>query len=621
MKKENRIRYKVAVIGLLLMGLSGSVFAQSFILALQNNAMSFKESARTVIYDPGNNGGESEGAVHKYSNVVTVSGVTVYALLTIVDIDNAFIDIFDDDSQTGEINRFQPRIGSNSGGGFIVYQLEFFDAADNESVFLYDYFMTGIDIDGSGSSNREYVEVGGYASYQVNSNCGLTISTNPVSGRTKFLGISSSLNGVTFDNTASFIANFSTPNNIITFALGQTAQNSTRYYSVQFGAPGGVFSNPVTVQNPLPLAVDDVGTPIDGAVGGIAVANVLANDSYNGNGVSLSTVDLSLVNGASNPGVVLNTGTGAVTVAAGTPIGTYTLIYQICMVAAQSDCDMATVTVEVTGSTNIVNYFPAGGFGSLAFEDMWPAQGDYDFNDLVVDYQFAITSNQTNMVSKVVATFILKAFGATYSNGFGFQFDASINQSDLSVSGYSITENYVTLASNGLEAGQTKPTFIVFDNAFNEMLHPGGGIGVNTVQSAPYVTPDTVRLTILFNTGSYTMNDLNISEFNPFLMVNLNRSIEIHLPNYTPTNLANSQLFGTGADDSNTSINRYYKTSSNLPWAINIYESFDYPIEKAAINNAHLKFNEWAGTNGVSYPNWYQSQTGYRSSSNIYVQP
>ncbi|MCF8371403.1 MAG: LruC domain-containing protein [Bacteroidales bacterium] len=621
MKIGNTIRLKIAVMGLLWIGLSGSIIAQSFILALQNNAMSFKESNRTVIYDPGNNGGESEGAIHKYSNVVTVSGVTVYALLTIEDINNAFIDMFDDDSQTGEINRFQPRIGSNWGGGFIVYQLEFFDAADDESVFLYDYYMTGIDIDGNGSSNREYVEVGGYASYQVNSNCGLTISTNQVSGRTKFLGISNSLNGVTFDNTASFIANFSTPNNIITFALGQTAQNSSRYYSVQFGAPGGIFTNPVTVQNPLPLAVDDVGVPVDGAVGGIAVANVLTNDSYNGNSVSLSTVDISLVTAASNPGVVLNLNTGEVTVAAGTPIGTYYIIYQICMVSAQTDCDVATVTVDVTGSTDIVNYFPAGGYGTLAFEDMWPAQGDYDFNDLVVDYQFEITSNQSNIVSKVEATFILKAFGATYSNGFGFQFDASINQSDLSVSGYSLSENYVTLASNGLEAGQTKPTFIVFDNAFSEMPHPGGGIGVNTVQTAPYVTPDTLRLTILFNTGSYTLNDLNISEFNPFLMVNLNRGIEVHLPNYAPTDKADSQLFGTGADDSNPSINRYYKTNSNLPWAINIYETFNYPIEKAAINNAHLKFNEWAGTNGVSYPNWYQNQTGYRSTSNIFVQP
>ena len=35
------------------------------------------------------------------------------------------------------------------------------------------------------------------------------------------------------------------------------------------------------------------------------------------------------------------------------------------------------------------NYSPAEGqFGTLAFEDLWPAKGDYDFNDIVIDYQY-----------------------------------------------------------------------------------------------------------------------------------------------------------------------------------------------------------------------------------------
>jgi len=34
-----------------------------------------------------------------------------------------------------------------------------------------------------------------------------------------------------------------------------------------------------------------------------------------------------------------------------------------------------------------INFFPAAGYGSLAFEDLWPGKGDYDFNDLVVVLQ------------------------------------------------------------------------------------------------------------------------------------------------------------------------------------------------------------------------------------------
>jgi len=32
------------------------------------------------------------------------------------------------------------------------------------------------------------------------------------------------------------------------------------------------------------------------------------------------------------------------------------------------------------------NFYPSGDYASLAFEDLWPGLGDYDFNDLVLDY-------------------------------------------------------------------------------------------------------------------------------------------------------------------------------------------------------------------------------------------
>lgn len=264
--------------------------------------------------------------------------------------------------------------------------------------------------------------------------------------------------------------------------------------------------------------------------------------------------------------------------------------------------------------TEIVNEYS----GTLAFEDLWPAKGDYDFNDLVVDYHFNTTSNGFNRVEKVDATFIIKAFGASYENGFGFQLSDKIDAADLTVTGYELSENYITLNSNGTEAGQTKPTIIVFDNAYNQMPHPGMGIGVNTEEEAPYVTPDTLRLTITFPENKYSYNDLNIEGFNPFLIVNKDRSVEVHLPNYLPTDLANTSLFGTLSDASNPADNFYYMTDTRLPWALNICETFDYPLEKVEIIFAHLKFAEWAMSGGVIYPDWFKNLSGYRDNDKIY---
>ncbi|MBU1010749.1 MAG: LruC domain-containing protein [Bacteroidetes bacterium] len=264
------------------------------------------------------------------------------------------------------------------------------------------------------------------------------------------------------------------------------------------------------------------------------------------------------------------------------------------------------------------NNFPATGYGTLAYEDLWPGKGDYDFNDLVLDYKFELISNTGNYVDIIRATFIIKAFGASYENGFGFQLSNNINAADLYVEGYNLTESYVTLSPNGTEANQSKPTIIVYDNAYNQMQHPGSGIGVNTEETAPYVTPDTLVVRIYFPENTYTYAQVDISSFNPFIMVNKDRTVEVHLPGYPPTDLANTALFGTWEDVSDPATNTYYVNDHNLPWAINIYESFAYPKEKQEVIWAHLKFAEWATSSGVLFPNWYQNLAGYRNNSFIY---
>ncbi|MFK5856500.1 MAG: DUF4842 domain-containing protein, partial [Bacteroidota bacterium] len=72
-------------------------------------------------------------------------------------------------------------------------------------------------------------------------------------------------------------------------------------------------------------------------------------------------------------------------------------------------------------------------------------------------------------------------------------------------------------------------------------------------------------------------------------------------------------------DDSNPATGKYYKTENNLPWAINITEPFNYPIEKADITSVFLKFAEWAESSGTLMQFWYRDIDGYRNSELIYT--
>jgi LruC domain-containing protein len=137
------------------------------------------------------------------------------------------------------------------------------------------------------------------------------------------------------------------------------------------------------------------------------------------------------------------------------------------------------------------------------------------------------------------------------------------------------------------------------------MPYPGSGIGVNTTPGSPSVSPDTVVLQISVQANTYTMAELGLTGFNPFIIVNQVRSHEVHLPNFAPTSLANMNLFGTQDDASNPSAGKYYVTSSNIPWGIHIPEAYAWPKEKVDIIQTHTKFDDWAEGNGSNFADWY----------------
>lgn len=264
-------------------------------------------------------------------------------------------------------------------------------------------------------------------------------------------------------------------------------------------------------------------------------------------------------------------------------------------------------------------FFTKGNFGSLVFEDLWPNKGDYDFNDAVIDYNFNQITNTANDVVEIEATYILRAHGAGYENGFGIELPVAPEKIE-SVTGTHLTESYINNNANGTENGQDKAVVIIWDNAYTLLPQNYSAIGVNTTVEIPFTAPDTLNVLIKLN-DAVSMAELGLPPFNPFIIVDGNRGVEIHLSDHTPTTLADLSLLGTGDDNSIPAEGRYYKTDKNLPWGINIIERFDYPYEKAEITTAHLKFAEWAESAGQLYPDWYKDLSSYRDNANIYQIP
>jgi len=266
-------------------------------------------------------------------------------------------------------------------------------------------------------------------------------------------------------------------------------------------------------------------------------------------------------------------------------------------------------------------------FSTLAFEDLWPSKGDFDFNDVVVDYSTEIITNSSNMVVEAFYKFRVRAIGASYHNGFGFELIDIPASFVKSVTGTVVKPGSIySIDANGTESNQDNATIIAIGDVFDVLPYVGTGVtGVNTTPGALYSTPQVITVKVVFDDDLKVVGGVHISQmgsnvFNPFIIVNKDRGKEVHLPDFPPTMLANTSLFGTLDDTSNPNVNRYYRTANNLPWAINTYSNFKYPIEKTEITKAYLKLIDWVISNKSQYNDW-DTNPAYIDNTFLYNAP
>ncbi len=259
------------------------------------------------------------------------------------------------------------------------------------------------------------------------------------------------------------------------------------------------------------------------------------------------------------------------------------------------------------------NYtFGENSWGTLAFEDLWPHQGDYDLNDMVIDYNVNQITQAGNSIRKVEMLFKLRAIGARNANGFAVEIPfISANISDIEPSHPLLFEH---------ETDGPKAVFRFFNNTFDLIPQVPSGF-INTENGSPHYEPVTFGVSFWLNTPVPLTSPNPAPPYNPFIFVSGVRSHEVHLPGYSPTSKMNMSLFGTSDDASTPALGNWYKTSGNLPWAVNIASSWDYPSERSQITRAYIRFKDWAQSSGVSSPDWYLNRSGYRNNEFIYQTP
>jgi LruC domain-containing protein len=233
------------------------------------------------------------------------------------------------------------------------------------------------------------------------------------------------------------------------------------------------------------------------------------------------------------------------------------------------------------------------GEGTVAFEDLWPSFGDYDFNDVALSYRNIVYTNSQNLAVKMDFVCTIKSHISGYVNGVAFELDGLNSSQIQSISNQYMVESYVNLNTNGTEANQDNAVIFITDNA--------------------HQMPDNITVTVEFTTP-VDPNTIGSAPFNPFIVANKNRDVEIHLPNKDVTTLG---TVGQDISGVNRDLDGNYIASNGYPWAISLVHDFKVPKENVGITTAYNFFANWATTGGAENLDWYKDNPGNRNEQHI----
>jgi LruC domain-containing protein len=266
---------------------------------------------------------------------------------------------------------------------------------------------------------------------------------------------------------------------------------------------------------------------------------------------------------------------------------------------------------ETGGETTFANYFPSqSGWGTYAFEDLWPSKGDYDLNDMVFKFRVSFISNSSNQVTRIIFDYRIEAVGATKHAAVAFQLDNVLASNVSSVSGQILGGGmpFVT-RTNGTETGVDQAVIPVFNNPKDIIAYPGF---LNTDKGGQHISTPEGQVIIDFVTP-VAQSLLTMDNFNMFISAD-SRGKEIHLPGYAPTSKFDMSLvIGKSLHPEDV-----FKYNDGMMWGLMFPDVFNYPAEKETITNAYTHFSEWATSGGTIYPNWYSSEEGFRNEELIY---
>jgi LruC domain-containing protein len=243
------------------------------------------------------------------------------------------------------------------------------------------------------------------------------------------------------------------------------------------------------------------------------------------------------------------------------------------------------------------NHFPSGNtFYFVAYEDMYPNLGDYDFNDAVVAYQVQYGLNSDNQVVKIVGNAYLLAKGAAYSHDWHLR----IGLPGTVKTAVECTTSLPTTPQTNIACSGTNPILstgiadvLVFADTGkifpNTQFTDYRKVFTNTLFGSNFLKGPKSTFSISLN-QPIDPAKIGVAPFDPYLYVrDTKQTIQL------------------------LQVNAAIKDANGYPYGMLMPSGWSWPYEKTDIRTAYSKFSSFTASQGTSSVDWYNFAAKYQT--------
>jgi len=279
-----------------------------------------------------------------------------------------------------------------------------------------------------------------------------------------------------------------------------------------------------------------------------------------------------------------------------------------------SDGEVEDYLLNISAANLEITHYPsANGWSTVAFEDTWPLQGDYDMNDVVVHQR--LTQYRDNSSGNLVGVRIrgeVAALGASFHNGFGVRLPG-VKRSEVDTENLRFSNSFGATESP-LEADRSEAILIIANDLWDHVAPGEGCEFYRTSANCGGPAQMTYDIYVPLNSVDIALPPM----FDPFIFAtpgkfragvfggSPGRGLEIHLKNQAPTEAFDLTYLGKNDDASDGT--RYFQTTTGMPWVLELSQRWAHPLSGVDLIVAYPDFVEYVESEGSKNKDWYTAE-------------